>query len=253
MSMRKLGFFTVMLGALVLSFTGQVRSVTPLFGQELGVVYAAVNDIAAVLAFNEATAAGATASVRRWAWAVLFLSGVPVLGMNTWHALTVGALPHPAAIAAGAGPVLLAWVLSQLISRVQTQQASRAETAGDGSAPGSTAEPVSHAGHEPSTPAAAEPTRRDESTDSGSTRTQNLPTLRQHGTGAEREANDGAADLIDRAERIERQELAETGKPISYRQAARRLGVRFDAAKAALQAARRRMDTTGDAGSRPAA
>ena len=57
-------------------------------------------------------------AVRRWAWAVLVLSGGTAAGLNTWHALEAGELPPLWAVVVGIGPVLLAVVLSHLVALV---------------------------------------------------------------------------------------------------------------------------------------
>lgn len=113
--MRRVGLFVVMIGALALSFSGQVAAVAPLLGTHLAVVFALTNDIASLLALHEVMSA-ANASVRRWSWAVLFLAGGTALGLNTWHAIQSAVLPLAASVAVGAGPVILAWVLSHVVA-----------------------------------------------------------------------------------------------------------------------------------------
>lgn len=118
---RRVLLFAVMIGALALSFAGQVAAVAPLLGAPLGVVLALTHDVASLLALHEVVTTTRTA-VRRWAWSVLLLAGGTALGLNTWHALDTGLLPEPAAVAVGAGPVVLAWLLSHLVALAGTDE-----------------------------------------------------------------------------------------------------------------------------------
>lgn len=115
LSVRKAGLFTVMSGALALTVGGEVQAVQPLLGTRMSVVLALVFALSTLLALHEVTVAQ-TRSARVWAWLVLVLAGGMELGLNTWHALSVGNLPVPAAIAVGAGPVVLAGLLSHLLT-----------------------------------------------------------------------------------------------------------------------------------------
>lgn len=241
MRARKAGLFTVMIGALALSFSGQVHAVTPLLGTGMGVVLALTNDLATILALAEATTAGVSASVRRWAWSVLLLAGGTALGLNTWHALASHVLPAPAAVAVGAGPVVLAWLLSHLVALVVGERHMAGADASSGSSTRRAAEAVSGAAHPASRTVSARPSgelRRDAATPK---MTGPLPTAGRTASAAEAPPPGEVPDLVARAERLERQSVAETGRGISYRKAARRLGVRFDAAKTAVNAARDRM------------
>lgn len=243
MKARKAGLFTVMIGALALSFSGQVHAVTPLLGTGMGVVLALTNDLATILALAEATATGASASVRRWAWSVLLLAGGTALGLNTWHALASHVLPAPAAVAVGAGPVVLAWLLSHLVALVVGQHAESDAEARAGSAPASAPNGVSGAA-QPASPASVttEPAASlREATPAEMTAP--LPRVAASASRTEAPVDDEVPDLVARAERLERQALDETGRGISYRKAARRLGVRFDAAKTAVNAARERIQS----------
>ena len=255
---RKLALFAVMVGALSLSFSGQVEAVTPLLGQHLAVVFAATNDLAALLALNE-VASGRRGGVLGWSWVALVLSGGTALGLNTWHAVKTGSLPWLAAVVAGAEPVVLAWVLSHVVALAAGSRES--ETAVSAS------EPASH--EEPKTPAPAPehapPTAANNP--ASEAMTQPLPTVSGpahpalassseqpeiEGKQTEREALPDSGQqsepelpiqLIDRAERIERQELAKTNgkRGLAFREAPRRLGVRYDTARVALKAARARI------------
>ena len=140
---RTVGLALVMLGALSVSVRGQVEAVWPLLGWG-SIVLALTNDVAALLALNEVVSTS-RADVRRWAWAVLLLAGGTAAGLNTWHALTARvdpatlvpsmspqelaaaggpplALPPVWAVVVGAGPVLLAMVLSHLMALASTEQ-----------------------------------------------------------------------------------------------------------------------------------
>jgi hypothetical protein len=123
LSIRKVGLFAVMSGALGLTVGGEVQAVEPLLGRPMAVVLALVFALSTLLALHEVTAATTTAA-RVWAWMVLVLAGGMELGLNTWHALLVGNLPTPAAIAVGAGPVVLAGLLSHLLTLSGAEPAS---------------------------------------------------------------------------------------------------------------------------------
>jgi hypothetical protein len=195
MRVRKTGLFTVTIGALALSFTGQIRAVSPLLGERMGIVLALTNDLATILALAEATARGASASVRRWAWAVMFLAGGTALGLNTWHAVASAALPVAAAVAVGAGPVVLAWLLSHLVTLVIADRSTE----------------VAVIAAHPDAPPEALPAGERQ-------RKQRIP----------------ETDLVAQAEELDAAHHDEHGRGISYRAAARELGVRFDRAKQAL-------------------
>lgn len=255
---RKLALFVVMVGALSLSFSGQVEAVTPLLGQHLSVVFAATNDLAALLALNE-VASGRRGGVLGWSWVALVLSGGTALGLNTWHAVKTGSLPWLAAVVAGAEPVVLAWVLSHVVALAAGSRES--ETAVSAS------EAASHAEPEPGVPAPEQAASTAGDTPVTEATTQRLPTVSgpahpslpssgeesEHcGEQPEREALPDAGQqsepdlpiqLIDRAERIERQELAKSNgqRGLPFREAPRRLGVRYDTAREALKAARARI------------
>lgn len=124
--MRKVGLFVVMIGALALSFYGQVSAVSPLLGTQMSVVFALTNDIASLLALNEVMNAD-NSSIRRWSWVVLFIAGGTALGLNTYHALLSATLPKIAAIAVGAGPVILAWTLSHVVALAMAADRRAAE------------------------------------------------------------------------------------------------------------------------------
>ncbi|SDD94835.1 hypothetical protein [Actinokineospora iranica] len=129
---RKVALFAVMAGALALTVNGEVQAVAPMLGTGFGAVLAAVFALSTLLALNYVIEG--TGSVRLWAWLVLVLAGGMELGLNTWHALSavlttpegavvldsrgraVPALPPLAAVAVGAGPVLLAGLLSHLVA-----------------------------------------------------------------------------------------------------------------------------------------
>jgi hypothetical protein len=81
----------------------------------MAVVLALVFALSTLLALHEVTVAQTRAALV-WAWLVLVLAGGMELGLNTWHALSEGTLPTPAAIAVGAGPVVLAGLLSHLLT-----------------------------------------------------------------------------------------------------------------------------------------
>ncbi|WP_199443852.1 hypothetical protein [Umezawaea beigongshangensis] len=129
---RKVALFAVMGGALALTVNGEVAAVAPMLGTGFGAVLAAVFALSTLLALNYVI--DGTGPVRFWAWLVLLLAGGMELGLNTWHALTTvlvdahgvplldeagrpqPALPTLAAVAVGAGPVLLAGLLSHLVA-----------------------------------------------------------------------------------------------------------------------------------------
>lgn len=113
---RRAGLALVMVGALSVSVRGQVEAVEPLLGG-MSIVLALTNDVAALLALNEVISTSRR-EVRRWAWAVLVLAGGTAAGLNTWHAIEQGSLPTLWAVVVGAGPVLLAMVLSHLVALV---------------------------------------------------------------------------------------------------------------------------------------
>lgn len=138
--MRKPLLFAVMGGALALTVRGEVQAVAPMLGVAFGAVLAGVFALSTLLALNYVI--DGTGSVRRWAWMVLLLAGGMELGLNTWHALTSvvrdehgrpvldaagntqPSLPALAAVAVGAGPVLLAGLLSHLVSLTMTTPAA---------------------------------------------------------------------------------------------------------------------------------
>ena len=113
-----------MVGALSVSVRGQVQAVQPLLGG-MSIVLALTNDLAALLALNEAISTRRR-EVRRWAWAVLVLAGGTAAGLNTWHAIAAGLLPGVWAVVVGIGPVLLAMVLSHLVALVLEDDAPAA-------------------------------------------------------------------------------------------------------------------------------
>lgn len=113
---RVLGLVAVVTGAMVLSYRGQVSAVDPLLGPGLGSVLALTLDAATLLALHEVLVSGRGSSIRRWAWATLLFAGGISLGLNTWHALAAGNLPVPAGVAVGAGPVVLAGLVSHLLA-----------------------------------------------------------------------------------------------------------------------------------------
>lgn len=265
---RKAGLFLVMLGALSLSFAGQVETVRPLLGQNLVIVFALTTDLATLLALNEVTTTSKPA-VRFWAWLVLLLAGGTALGLNTWHALQSQLLPKPVAVAVGAGPVVLAGLLSHLMVLVFTERREADQSGADSasqtvteSAPKATfetalnepASATAHPGREavgntpqpgstPVQPEREEVPARD-SEDDATTDWETLPELAE--SSDETASEDVPAELIDRAERLERQRLTETDgkRGLPYREAPRRLGVRYETARAALDAARTRMNAT---------
>lgn len=113
--MRRLGLIAVVLGAMVLGVHGQVAAVRPLLGAAPGGVLAATADLATLLALNEALS-GRSVSVRRWAWSVILLAGGQSIGLNVWYAVSTARLPWPVSVAIGAGPVILAGLLSHLLA-----------------------------------------------------------------------------------------------------------------------------------------
>jgi hypothetical protein len=137
MSGRKVALFGVMCGALALTVNGEVRAVAPMLGTGFGVVLAGVFALSTLLALNYVIEG--SGRVRFWAWMVLLLAGGMELGLNTWHALTATiivdgverpALPTTAAVAVGAGPVVLAALLSHLVALTMSSAASPAAPAG---------------------------------------------------------------------------------------------------------------------------
>jgi hypothetical protein len=102
-------------GAMSVSIRGQVLAVEPLLGDGMGSVLAVTNDLAALLALNEIVSTSGR-QLRGWAWAVLVLAGGTGASLNTWHAINSGALPVGWAALVGAGPVLLAGLLSHLVA-----------------------------------------------------------------------------------------------------------------------------------------
>lgn len=270
---RRPGLLLVMLGALSLSFSGQRASVAPLLGWVLANVFAGTNDLAALLALNEVIS-GRTRSIRRWAWVVLILSGGTGLGLNTWHAIQVGVLPTLESIVVGAEPVLLAWVLSHVVALVMTHRREASETASRTAADRSSATvPTGEVAAPPVDGSGAVAGAREGARDGVPAPAQ--PALASAAVGAsepagaaagapQREALPDAVDdlaqslparLIDQAEKAERQALARSDgkRGLSYREAQKRLGVRFDTARAAVDAARRRMATeTVEIGTRAA-
>ncbi|HEY9474810.1 MAG TPA: hypothetical protein VIS06_13280 [Mycobacteriales bacterium] len=125
--MRRVGLVAVVLGAMVLGVHGQVAAVEPLLGQGLGAVLAVTADLATLLALHEALSSRAT-SVRRWAWAVMLLAGGQSIGLNVWYAVDSGRLPWPVSVAIGAGPVVLAGLLSHLLALALGTEAEPTET-----------------------------------------------------------------------------------------------------------------------------
>ena len=269
---RKPGLFLVMLGGLTLSFSGQVDAVSPLLGSQLAVVFAATNDLAALLALNEVLGATAPRNVRAWAWAALFLGGGTALMLNTWDALRSAVLPGPFAILVGAEPVVLAWVLSHVVALVVSGKREASGSASEQPAPTApaTPEPMTgapdrHAPDVPDTEAPASspgsvsaPAHKEDDPDP----TDELPAVESGGREALPDASETAdvpvaVDLIDKAERLERQALERSGgkRGLAYREAPRRLGVRYDTARAALDAARARIrsHSSSEAGSHVAA
>lgn len=115
MIFRKLGLFTVMLGAMALSFHGQVETIAPAAGLQMAVVFAVTMDIASLLGLHELMTS-TRREVRGWAWAVLVLAGGTALLLNTWYTLRTGVLPWGFAVVAGVVPVALAGVLSHLFA-----------------------------------------------------------------------------------------------------------------------------------------
>lgn len=238
---RKIGLFLVMLGALSLSFHGQVASVAPLLGKPLGVVFALTFDLASLLALHAATSGGSK-RVRRWSWVVLLHAGGTALGLNTWYALSTRKLPMLAAVAVGAGPVLLAWALSHLIALVLTERTSTtsAVTAADaGSASRTASEVIAEAVSVPMQMTVSSPTAPSAPPALDSTN-RHIEHTNQPPTRAPAPAVD---ELVEQAERLERQALAisDGARGISYREATRRLRVRYPTARAAVDAARSRM------------
>ncbi|MFD7653986.1 hypothetical protein ACFV4N_08405 [Actinosynnema sp. NPDC059797] len=141
---RKVALFAVMIGALALTVRGEVSAVAPLLGVGFGVVMALVFAVSTLVALNYVI--DGTGPVRRWAWAVLVFAGGMELGLSTWHSVTsvlldqqgrpvlvdghtVPALPLGAAVAVGAGPVLLAALLSHLVSLSMTLPADEVSAA----------------------------------------------------------------------------------------------------------------------------
>ncbi len=258
---RKFGLFLVMLGGLSLSFAGQVDAVEPLLGQELAVVFAATNDVAALLALNEVLNANAARDVRGWAWVALFLGGGTALVLNTWHAIKAAVLPGPAAILVGAEPVVLAWVLSHVVALVLSRRGQEADTTAAEAASEATSEapverPASADVPEASLGVAEAPEAAPLGASDAAQRELPAPEC-DAGPGrsaGESEALPEAAedaseslpeDLIARAEKAERKALQQSGgkRGLPYREAPRKLGVRYDTARAALDAARARMAT----------
>lgn len=244
-----------MLGGLSLSFAGQVDAVAPLLGRELAIVFAATNDVAALLALNEVLNPVGGRGVRGWAWVALILGGGTALVLNTWHAIKAAVLPAPAAILVGAEPVVLAWVLSHVVALVLT----RHREAADGSASEETAEGSTEAAKQGVSPEAevdvTEAAGNTQEIASGAGQS----AVPQAGGAAVNEefrpagealpeAPPTAAEavpeaLIDRAEKAERKALERSDgkRGLSYREAPRKLGVRYATARAALDAARTRM------------
>ncbi|MDA3644159.1 hypothetical protein LZ318_31895 [Saccharopolyspora indica] len=255
--MRRAGLFLVMLGAFSLSFAGQVDAVKPLLGQELAIVFAATNDVAALLALNEVLNPAPGRGVRGWAWVALILGGGTALVLNTWHAIKAAVLPSPAAILVGAEPVVLAWVLSHVVALVLSARRGAAAESASEDASGEAQQATESAptpvtvtpspeavGSAPETaPAPAQPTSL----------VAIAPVPEEHVEAAREALPESAVaasdevpeDLIDRAEKAERRALERSGgkRGLSYREAPRRLGVRYGTARAALDAARARMES----------
>ena len=133
---RRGGLALVMVGALSVSVRGQVEAVAPLLGG-MSIVLALTNDLAALLALNEAISTRRQ-DVRRWAWAVLVLAGGTAAGLNTWHAIAAGLLPAVWAVVVGIGPVLLAMVLSHLVALVLDEAPAEHASAAAPSSPATT-------------------------------------------------------------------------------------------------------------------
>jgi len=93
---RRGGLALVLVGALSVSVRGQVEAVAPLLGG-MSIVLALTNDLAALLALNEAISTRRQ-EVRRWAWAVPVLAGGTAAGLNTWHAKVVGMVIYVRAV-----------------------------------------------------------------------------------------------------------------------------------------------------------
>src|SRR6266511_560432 len=113
--LRRAALYGVVLGALVLSWSGQSATVAPLLGAGMAVAFAATVDLAAVLALHEAVSSP-SAAVRGWAWSVLILAGGTSLSLNVYHAMHSGLLPGLVAIMVGAVPVLIAGLLSHVVA-----------------------------------------------------------------------------------------------------------------------------------------
>jgi hypothetical protein len=170
---RKLGLFTVMLGAMALSFHGQVETIAPAAGLQMAVVFAVTMDIASLLGLHELMTS-TRREVRAWAWAVLLLAGGTALLLNTWYTLRTGALPWGFAVVAGVVPVALAGVLSHLFAL------SVAAHDGD------TTTPATQSEHTPARPAPAPrppvPQQRPAPTSPRHTATARKPAVKPAGT-----------------------------------------------------------------------
>jgi len=245
MKTRRFLLFAVMLGALSLSFNGQVSSVTVLLGSAFAVVFALTFDVATLLALHEVTNGEASGRVRRWAWLVLLQAGGTALGLNTWHALASHKLPDLAAVAVGAGPVVLAWSLSHLIALVLADKARAGQHTGTAAAGASRTAPAvvaALAGEGWSAPVAGTSTRFLEPSETPNpSRSAGTGLAEVPRTGSDASTGDA---LVEQAARLEQQALAASGgaRGISYREAARRLRVRYPTARAALDAARSRLE-----------
>lgn len=110
----KLPIVGVTMGFLALSFDGQVAFTEPFKGRAMAVVFAATYDLATIIALSLVLSAKAR-QVRVWAWAVLIQAGTTSLVLNTADAVHAGA-GLPLALLIGAGPAVLAWVVSHLVA-----------------------------------------------------------------------------------------------------------------------------------------
>lgn len=127
---RWIALYIVAIGGMSVSISGQVQSIEHQLGGFLAVVFAATNDVGAILALDIALGA-AGGAIKKWAWVAILLAAGTGAALNAYHAMSPapatppGVPPVPApplptwlAILVGAEPVILVLILSHLIGLV---------------------------------------------------------------------------------------------------------------------------------------
>lgn len=136
---RWIALYIVAIGGMSVSISGQVQSIEHQLGGFLAVVFAATNDVGAILALDIALGA-AGGAIKKWAWVAILLAAGTGAALNAYHAMAPvaatppGVPPVPApplptwlAILVGAEPVILVLILSHLIGLVVAARRGVAE------------------------------------------------------------------------------------------------------------------------------